>query len=128
MKDLVAYMENRSINNIRKASIFLVSGIFAIIAFFNTAMIEQSKLLEVPLNELKGIMAWIDSYTIHLLRSGLILLVGMFPLYEVSNQIYILICPTKELKPKWFDVLTTISFLIGSIYLFILFVSYIWNF
>ena len=121
-------MENRNIINIRKASIFLVSGIFAIIAFFNTAMIEQAKLLEVPIEELRGIMAWIDSYTIHLLRSGLILLIGMFPLYEISNQIYILFYPSKTLKPKWFDLLTTIAFLLGSIYLFILFVSYICNF
>jgi len=121
-------MENRNILNIRKASIFLVSGIFAIIAFFNTAMIEQAKLLEVPIEELRGIMAWIDSYTIHLLRSGLILLIGMFPLYEISDQIYILFCQSKTLKPKWFDLFTTVSFILGSTYLFILFVIYICNF
>ena len=121
-------MEDKPIKIIRKTSLFLISGIFAIIAFFNTAAIQQAVLLNVSTAELGSIIAWIDGYTLHLLISGCILIIGMFPLHEVVETFLLIFGWKKELPTKWFDFMSVITFFIGSIYLFTLFILYIITF
>lgn len=121
-------MEDKHLTIIRKTGLFLVSGIFAIIAFFNTAVIEQATLLDVSQEELKSIIAWINGYTLHLLISGCLLLVGIFPLHEVACMVFNFFGKKEDVPEKWFTFVATVSFFAGSIYLIVLFIFYISRF
>lgn len=120
--------------NIRTTCMFFLSGILGIIAFFNTAAIEQAKLLEVGDEELSYLVDGINRSSFYLLITCIFFFIALLPIEEIvySFKGLATIAPSiEETKKKRFDVfhiISAVSFSIGFIGFSVLFIIYIFKF
>ncbi len=136
--------KDKIMRNIRSTSMFFLSGILGIIAFFNTAAIEQAKLLGMVDAELNAVVDGINHSSFILLIVCIFFFTSLLPIEEVVHSIIpkkvnvpvpIMAQPNssepKSTSPKKMDVyllISSISFVIGFLSFTVLFIIYTINF
>jgi H+/Cl- antiporter ClcA len=114
---------------------FFLSGILGIIAFFNTAAIEQVKLLGAPQSEVNKVVDGINHSTFFLLLVCIFFFLALLPLEEIYKSFFnskksagidgiTQSLPTKD----FFQLFSVISFLVGFLGFVIMFIIYIIDF
>lgn len=131
------------VKNIRTASMFFLSGILGIIAFFNTAAIEQAKLLGMVDDELDAVVDGINHSSFNLLLVCILFFISLLPIEEVIHSIFSnkeIVPETVSVKPDssepkitnpkkkdFFLLISSISFGLGFVSFSVLFIFYIIN-
>lgn len=120
--------------NIRTTCMFFLSGILGIIAFFNTAAIEQAVLLQIGEDEMMYLVDGINRSSFYLLLICIFFLIALLPIEEIVNSFFMkAVSKTAEFKDssKKLDIYQMIaagSFSIGFVSFAIVFIIYIIKF
>jgi hypothetical protein len=78
--------KNSVMKNIRTTCMFFLSGILGIIAFFNTAAIEQAVLLEIGEDEMMYLVDGINRSSFYLLLICIFFLIALLPIEEIVSS------------------------------------------
>ena len=120
------------LKNIRTTSMFFLSGILGIIAFFNTAAIEQAKLLEASEDELAALVDGINHSSFNLLLVCIFFFIALLPIEEIITAFLYKSKRQKSEKTIFkfdiFPMITAASFLLGFLFFVGLFIKYILDF
>ena len=120
--------------NIRTTCMFFLSGILGIIAFFNTAAIEQAVLLEVGEDELFYLVDGINRSSFYLLLICIFFFIALLPIEEIVKSFTIKkISKSNESidnsnKLDIYQMIAAGSFTIGFLFFSIVFIIYVIKF
>jgi len=126
--------KNIVMKNIRTTCMFFLSGILGIIAFFNTAAIEQAVLLEVGEDELFYLVDGINRSSFYLLLICIFFFIALLPIEEIVKSFTIKkISKSNESidnsnKLDIYQMIAAGSFTIGFLFFSIVFIIYVIKF